>query len=120
MKKYALSRLEAPCFSAGSGHNWVRGAAETRELHRGISRFLRYLVGADVFTINGFSMGAWATGVSVGEALRRNGIVKSTGPDVAKIVYTLRFFGPSYHYIITGYPPFLKHLIDESEDALRR
>jgi phenylacetate-CoA ligase len=101
--------------STGTPYNWVRGAAETRELHRGISQFLRYLVGDDVFTINGFSMGAWATGVSVGEALRRNGIVKSTGPDVAKIVDTLRFFGPSYHYIITGYPPFLKHLIDASE-----
>jgi phenylacetate-CoA ligase len=86
-----------------------------RELHRQMSAFLRYLVGDDVFTINGFSMGAWATGVSVGEALRHNGIVKSTGPDVARIVYTLRFFGPPYHYIITGYPPFLKHLIDESE-----
>jgi phenylacetate-CoA ligase len=60
-------------------------------------------------------MGAWATGVNVGEALRHNGIVKSTGPDVPKILNTLRFFGPRYPYVITGYPPFLKHLVDSSE-----
>jgi phenylacetate-CoA ligase len=43
----------------------------------------------------------------------RNGVVKSTGPDVDKILGTLEFFGPRYTYVITGYPPFLKHLVDE-------
>jgi phenylacetate-CoA ligase len=47
--------------------------------------------------------------------MRLNGLVKSTGPDVDKIFHTLRFFGPRYRYVITAYPPFLKHLLDEAE-----
>jgi phenylacetate-CoA ligase len=38
--------------------------------------------------------------------------VKNTGPDIAKIVDTLRHFGPGFEYIVTAYPPFLKHLRD--------
>ena len=86
-----------------------------RDVHRKFSQFGWYFFGHDVITINGFSMGAWATGVNAGEAMRRNGIVKSTGPDLEKILRTLEFFGPRYPYVITGYPPFLKHLVDESE-----
>jgi phenylacetate-CoA ligase len=102
--------------SSGTPYNWVRGAAELADKHREMSQFARYSCGSDVITINAFSMGAWATGVNVGEALLNNGPVKSTGPDVEKIVHTLRFFGPRYSYLITGYPPFLKHLLDESEE----
>ncbi len=42
-------------------------------------------------------------------------ILKSTGPDAQKIINTLNFFGPKYDYIIGGYPPFLKSLIDSDE-----
>jgi phenylacetate-CoA ligase len=101
--------------SSGTPYNWVRSRAELKELHRAMGQYGRLYFGGEVITINGFSMGAWATGVNVGEALRHNGIVKSTGPDVDKILNTLRFFGPRYPYVITGYPPFLKHLVDESE-----
>ena len=101
--------------SSGTPYNWVRSAAEMRDLRRSLGQFSRYLFGAGIITINGFSMGAWATGVNTGEALRRNGVVKSTGPDVEKILHTLGFFGPRYPYVISGYPPFLKHLIDEGE-----
>jgi len=41
--------------------------------------------------------------------------VKNTGPDMQKIFHTLSFFGPSYKYLILGYPPFIKHLIDEAK-----
>lgn len=101
--------------SSGTPFNWVRSRAELAETHRSVGQYARLCFGRNVITINGFSMGAWATGVNVGEALRYNGIVKSTGPDVDKIVKTLEFFGPRYTYVLTGYPPFLKHLVDESE-----
>jgi phenylacetate-CoA ligase len=45
-------------------------------------------------------------------AAARVGIVKSTGPDIAAIQATLTEFGPSFDYLVTGYPPFLKHLCD--------
>lgn len=101
--------------SSGTPFNWIRSADELHDVHRKFSQFGWYFFGENVITINGFSMGAWATGVNAGEAMRRNGIVKSTGPDLEKILHTLQFFGPRYPYVITGYPPFLKHLVDESE-----
>jgi phenylacetate-CoA ligase len=42
-------------------------------------------------------------------------VLKSNGPDVAKIEKTLRLFGPRYRYLICGYPPFLKQLVDTAE-----
>ncbi len=39
-------------------------------------------------------------------------ILKSVGPDAQKIINTLKFFGPNYKYVIGGYPPFLKSLVD--------
>jgi phenylacetate-CoA ligase len=111
----AGTQIDESSGSSGIPYNWVRGAAELRDKHREMSQFARYACGKIEITINAFSMGAWATGVNVGEAMRLNGLVKSTGPDVDKIFHTLRFFGSRYRYVITAYPPFLKHLLDEAE-----
>jgi phenylacetate-CoA ligase len=102
--------------STGTPYNWVRSGLERHQSHIFISYFAQYCYGAQPYvTINAFSMGAWATGINMGVAMARHGIVKCTGPDVGKILHTLRFFGPSYRYLIAGYPPFLKHLIDAAE-----
>jgi phenylacetate-CoA ligase len=103
--------------STGTPYNWIRSRQERSESQRFISYFAKYCYGAEPrITINAFSMGAWATGVNMGQALETNGIVKNTGPDLAKILSTLRFFGPQYKYLILGYPPFLKHFIDVAEE----
>lgn len=103
--------------STGTPYNWVRSRAEVLHTRRSCSYFHRYYFGNQpLFVINAFSMGAWATGVTVGAALEANGIVKSTGPDLDKILHTLRFFGAGYRYLITGYPPFLKRLLDYGEE----
>ncbi|MFD0328648.1 hypothetical protein ACFQZC_11475 [Streptacidiphilus monticola] len=65
-----------------------------------------------LFVVNAYSMGAWATGTNTGIAMARIATVKNTGPDLEKIVDTLRHFGPRYDYLVTAYPPFLKHLRD--------
>jgi phenylacetate-CoA ligase len=109
------TQIDESSGSSGIPYNWVRGAAELQDKQGEMSQFARYTCGKIEITINAFSMGAWATGVNVGEALRMNGLVKSTGPDVDKIFHTLSFFGPRYRYVITAYPPFLKHLLDEAE-----
>jgi phenylacetate-CoA ligase len=102
--------------STGTPYNWVRSLRERQESHLFISHFARYCFGEDEWiTINAFSMGAWATGVDMGIALQRNSIVKNTGPDLAKILDTMDFFGPETPYLLCGYPPFLKLMIDESE-----
>ncbi len=99
--------------ATGVPYNWIRSQRERHVAHRNISFFARYCFGSEpLVTINAFSMGAWATGFNMSLALNRNGIVKSTGPDVSKILSTLRLLGPEYCYLICGYPPFVKHLLD--------
>ncbi len=99
--------------STGTPYNWIRSSRERETSHVFISHFARYCFGREqLVTINAFSMGAWATGINMGIALQRNGIVKNTGPDVEKIFSTLSFLGTDFRYLVCGYPPFLKHLID--------
>jgi phenylacetate-CoA ligase len=102
--------------STGTPYNWVRSEEERHHSHLFVNYFASYCFGTQPrITINAFSMGAWATGINMGMAMEGNSIVKNTGPDIAKILGTLRFFGPGYEYLVTGYPPFLKHLIDAAE-----
>lgn len=65
------------------------------------------------FVINAFALGAWATGMNVSAALTEVAIIKSTGPDIDKIIHTLQEFGTKYSYVVLGYPPFLKNLADD-------
>ena len=103
--------------STGTPYNWFRSLNERHASHIFISHFARYCYGKDPWiTINAFSMGAWATGINMGIALQRNSLVKNTGPDLDKIFSTLQFFGPGYRYLVCGYPPFLKHMIDVARD----
>ena len=102
--------------STGRPYNWVRSAEERRHVRRMISFFARYTFGDEpLVVLNAFSMGAWATGLTTAIALERNGLVKATGPHVDKIIGTMRELGPGYRYLIVGYPPFLKLLLDEGE-----
>jgi phenylacetate-CoA ligase len=57
-------------------------------------------------------MGAWSTGVNTAQAMYRNGLVKSPGPDLERILHTLEVLGPRYVFVLTGYPPFLRELLE--------
>jgi phenylacetate-CoA ligase len=100
--------------STGKPYNWIRGRREREVAHRNIGFFAHYAFGTKpLVTINAFSMGAWAAGFNMSLGMMRHGIVKSVGPDVDKILSSLTDLGPSYRFLISGYPPFLKHLVDE-------
>ncbi|MGH2358349.1 MAG: phenylacetate--CoA ligase family protein [Candidatus Limnocylindria bacterium] len=102
--------------STGTPYNWVRGQEERRHVRRMISFFARYTFGdRPLVVLNAFSMGAWATGMTTAFALEANGLVKATGPVIDKILGTMRQLGTNYSYLIVGYPPFLKLLLDEGE-----
>ena len=51
--------------------------------------------------------------MNVSLSLTPSSILKSTGPNIDKIVNTMIEFGPQYRYIVMGYPPFLKCLADD-------
>jgi phenylacetate-CoA ligase len=115
---FAGTTIDESSGSTGTPYNWVRGRRELDVAHRNVAFFARYTFGTrQMLAINAFSMGAWATGLNMTIGLLRHTLVKSTGPDIAKILATLRDFGPAYRYLICGYPPFLKHLLDEGTKA---
>jgi phenylacetate-CoA ligase len=106
--------------SGSSGHpnNWVRGQSERDAIRKGLSIAFRQAFGNEQrIVINAFALGPWATGMNVSMSLVDVAVLKSTGPDIEKIVNTLKLFGPKYKYVITGYPPFLKALVDDPRIA---
>ena len=100
--------------SSGRATSWVRGPAERAATKHMLQLSFRSALGDEpYFVINAFALGAWATGLNVTSSLSDVCILKSTGPDLDKIVHTLEEFGPGYEYVILGYPPFLKTLADD-------
>ena len=100
--------------SSGRATSWVRGPAERAATKHMLQLSFRSAVGdQSYFVINAFALGAWATGLNVTASLGDVCILKSTGPDIDKIVHTLEEFGPGYDYVVLGYPPFLKTLADD-------
>jgi phenylacetate-CoA ligase len=113
---YPGTTIDESSGSTGTPYNWIRGRRERDVAHRNIGFFARYAFGkAPLVTLNAFSMGAWAAGFNMSLGMMRHGIVKSIGPDVDKLLSTLAYLGPTFRFLISGYPPFLKHLIDEGE-----
>lgn len=101
--------------SSGTPTSWVRGPRERAMTKQMLQLSYHSTIGKKKsFVINGFALGAWATGMNVSMSLINVSIIKSTGPNIDKIINTLKDFGPEYHYIITGYPPFLKTLADDT------
>lgn len=104
--------------SSGTPFNWVRGRRELNTVHKNLAGYTTLVFPSRRrFVINAYSMGAWATGTNTGIAMAKVAMVKNTGPDLAKIVDTLTHFGPGFEYIVTAYPPFLKHLRDALDAA---
>lgn len=102
--------------TSGTPNNWIRGPKERAAVKLALQlAFHNHFGNKPIFLINAFALGPWATGMNVSISLVDVTILKSTGPDIQKIINTLLLFGPKYHYVISGYPPFLKALSDRTE-----
>jgi phenylacetate-CoA ligase len=116
------AELDESSGSSGRPYTWVRCSVELAEIHDSMEMLARHLLdlpdtaARPVVTLNGFSMGAWATGTNVTAALKRLGIVKSTGPDTDKMLSAMQLLGPDRVYVIAGYPPFLRKLLDDAHE----
>ncbi len=102
--------------SSGTATNWARGLKE-RKMNAKIIQFgLKKLMGNEpIFIINAFALGPWATGVNITMSCVGISKLKSIGPDKIKIENTIKTFGEDHKYVIMGYPPFLKMLVDHCE-----
>jgi phenylacetate-CoA ligase len=102
--------------SSGQASNWVRGPSERASARRLLQFATRSTFGDESFVLlNSFALGPWATGMNVSMSLVDLCVLKSIGPDAAKVIGTLKFLGPKYRYVIAGYPPFLKALVDTAD-----
>ena len=102
--------------TSGAANNWVRGPEERAEVKQALQVAMHHQLGdSPLFVINAFALGPWATGMNVSMSVVDIAVLKSTSPDIDKIAGTLRLFGPSYRYVVAGYPPFLKALVDTAE-----
>lgn len=100
--------------STGKPTSWVRGPDERKAVARVMQLALREHVGnKQILFVNAFALGPWATGMSVSYSIADECLLISVGPDVDKIVGVLEDFGSDdFLYVIAGYPPFLKMLVD--------
>lgn len=107
--------------SSGTPTSWVRGRKERRFTQRIMQvSFRHYIEDRNPIVINTFSMGAWATGLNTTISLLGVSRVKSTGPDIVKVIDTLKELGDDFEYVVAGYPPFLKQLTDSKEIDWRK
>jgi phenylacetate-CoA ligase len=101
--------------SSGNPNNWVRSRAERRDVRRVLRLSYDLMYGdRDRVLLNCFALGPWATGMNVSMSLADTGILKSIGPDAAKLAATLRTLGPSYRYLVFAYPPFARAFVDDA------
>jgi len=99
--------------SSGVPNNWVRGSEERASTRRLLHHAYRMRFGdRPLLFLNCFALGPWATGMNVSMAIVDVAILKSIGPDKAKLENTLELFGPGYGYVLAGYPPFIKDWLD--------
>jgi len=111
--------LDESAGSTGAAYTWIRSQRELEDVHRSLALMSRHLLPADdrpLVVLNAFSMGAWATGTNVATALRAIAIVKSPGPDIDKVLGTISLLGTEPTYVVCGYPPFLRTLIDAAAE----
>jgi phenylacetate-CoA ligase len=102
--------------SSGQASNWIRGPSERAAARRLLQFATRSAFGDEPFVLlNAFALGPWATGMNVSMSLVDLCVLKSIGPDAGKVIGTLELLGPQYKYVITGYPPFLKGLVDSAD-----
>jgi phenylacetate-CoA ligase len=102
--------------STGTATNWVRGPDERAAARRTLQFSARATFGSEGFVLlNAFALGPWATGMNVSMSLVDRCVLKSIGPDAKKVVATLQLLGPGHRYVIMGYPPFLKGLVETAD-----
>jgi len=107
--------------SSGVPNNWVRSSEEREDVKR-ILQLNYQLIYRDsgCILLNCFALGPWATGMNVSMSLVDVGILKSIGPDQKKLENTLEIFGTDYRYLVFGYPPFIKSVVDTTRLDLRQ
>ena len=106
--------------TSGKATNWVHAFQEEDLLFKAINFSFNYVFEGnkkDFLVISAWSVGPWATGIKFSEMMERISLVKNTATDPNDIIETLKIFGNKRNYLIAGYPPFVKNLIEEHPEV---
>ncbi len=112
----ANGAIEESSGSSGVPTDWVRCQEEDDHLIGAGLIFYHYLFGAPdpkrpMVILSGFNQGAWASSSRTTVLGRYAAVVKDVGTDWEKILESMERLGIGPHYIIAGYPPFLRELV---------
>lgn len=106
--------------SSGKATMWVRSTKEEELLQRLINFAMHYTFKAfsknNIIVLNCWSTGPWATGIKFSMLAQRSTVVKSIGTDKRNAVDTITTLGDKFEYVIGGYPPFVKEILDYGEE----
>ncbi len=104
--------------SSGKPTNWIEAAEENKILLKEVKFETEYLFHPSknqYVVLSCWSLGPWTADLKFCYFFEHVGIVKNIGPNIENTVETMKMLGPDYLYIIGGYPPFLKNLIDSGK-----
>ncbi len=108
--------------SGSSGHptDWIKSIKEDKLLQLEVNFESKYLYNLPKksIIISCWSPGPWATDLKFCELFEHQGLLKNVGPNIEAVVETLQKYGPTYHYLIAGYPPFCRLLIEKTKDKI--
>jgi len=109
--------LDESSGTSGLPTNWIRSADEDKPYFPLMKMIMKYLYSVykdqNYIFLNGFTIGAWAGGQRFSQTIGPLGVIKNIGTNADKILGTMKDVGTQPHYLIGGYPPFLKDLIDQ-------
>jgi phenylacetate-CoA ligase len=111
-----LGNVDESGGTSGVATNWVHSFSEETHLFKAIQFEFNYVFEGDkkdFMVLSAWSTGPWATGIKFCEAMERLALVKNTTTDPIDIIKTLKMFGKKRNYLVSGYPPFVKNLIDD-------
>jgi len=107
--------------STGKATMWVRSFKEEKKLNRLITFALDYTFNSfkkkkNVVILNCWSNGPWATGIKFAFIAQHSTLVKAIGTNKENVIDTIETLGKDCEYVICGYPPFTKEVIDYGEE----
>ncbi len=107
--------------TSGKATNWIHDFREESLLLKSVQFEFNYAFEGDkkdFLVLSAWSSGPWATGVKFCELMEQITLVKNTSTDTNDVINTLKMFGKKKSYLIGGYPPFVKNLIDDNGDKI--
>lgn len=113
-------QIDTSTGTSGKPTKWIRGSQEMQNVKCWIDVASKAALGKKPYIFcNMFALGPWATGMTSSYALSGSQIVVSIGPNRDMLYEILKELGPNNKYVIAGYPPHMKKLVDNAPFDLK-